>query len=129
MRVSYHFPHINRHQNIYSVPQWNIVGACVMAHVYDASARVLLTKKSGGQGHPAWVYKQRQETGTDDLSLVPSTYIRQLKTSCKSIFEGPNPPDLYSYLHKCGIIHAQTYTQNIFNVFNGWLTHTQFNGS
>lgn len=45
MRVLYHFPHINHHQNIYSVPQWNIVGACVMAHAYDASARVLLTKK------------------------------------------------------------------------------------
>lgn len=50
MRVLYHFPHINHHQNIYSVPQWNKVEACVMAYAYDANAQVLLTKESGVQG-------------------------------------------------------------------------------
>lgn len=54
------------------MPQWNKVEACVMAHAYDASAQVLLTKESGVQGHPSWVYKMglQKKKARKELELM-----------------------------------------------------------
>lgn len=75
--------------------------------------RVLLTKESGVQGHPAWAYKKKDKegTGTEDLSLVLSTCIRQLKPPVNQSLKDPNPltstatyTNVASFTHKIFLI-------------------------
>lgn len=113
MRVLYHFPHINGHQNIYSVPQWNRVKACVLAHACDAGVGCCWQKNQEFRViQPGLTKKKDKEgTGTEDLSLVLSTCIRQLKPPVNQSLKDPNPltstatyTNVASFTHKIFLI-------------------------